>query len=195
MTDPPSDMTFSSVVSRESVRIAFLIAALKNLEIQSADIGNAYLNTSTNEKVYTTADPEFGADEAKTIIIVRALYRLKSSGAAWRSHFAHMLRDLHFTSTYTDPDVWFRPATKHSGDPYYKCILVYVDDILCISENPGQIINLLQSDPFNYRLKDIGPPTRYLGAKVACYTLPDSGVNTWYISAESYLQKAIPVIE
>ena len=70
MTDPPSDMTYSSAVSRESVHIAFLIAALNSLETQSADIGNAYLNASTNEKVYTTADPEFGADEAKTIIIV-----------------------------------------------------------------------------------------------------------------------------
>ena len=113
MTDPPSDiMTYSSAVSRESVRIAFLIAALNNFEIQSAEIGNAYLNASTNEKVYTTAGPEFGADEGKTDIIVRALYGLKSSGAAWRSHFAHTLRDLHFTSTYADPDVCFRPATK-----------------------------------------------------------------------------------
>ena len=54
---------------------------------------------------------------------------------------------------------------------------MYVDDILCISENPGQIINLLKSDPINYRLKDIGPPTWYLGAKVGCYTLPESGVD------------------
>ena len=82
MTDPPSDMTYSSAVSRESFRIAFLIAALNSLEIQSADKGNAYLNSSTNEKVYTTAGPEFGADEGKTIIIVRALYGLKSSGAS-----------------------------------------------------------------------------------------------------------------
>jgi hypothetical protein len=40
-TDPPATLTYSSVVSRDSVRIAFLIAALNDLNILSADIGNA----------------------------------------------------------------------------------------------------------------------------------------------------------
>ena len=33
LTDVPTSMTYSTVVSRESVRIAFLIAALNNLNI------------------------------------------------------------------------------------------------------------------------------------------------------------------
>jgi hypothetical protein len=37
-TDPPSTLTYSSVVSRDSVRIAFLIAALNELDILAADI-------------------------------------------------------------------------------------------------------------------------------------------------------------
>ncbi len=42
-----------------------------------------YLNAALREKIYTTARPEFGPeDEGKTVIIVRALYDLKSSGAA-----------------------------------------------------------------------------------------------------------------
>ena len=43
-TSPPSSITSSSVVSRESVRIEFLIASLNDLDIFSWDIGNAYLN-------------------------------------------------------------------------------------------------------------------------------------------------------
>jgi hypothetical protein len=42
VTDPPVSITFSSVVSRESVGIAFLIAALNDLNILAADIGIAY---------------------------------------------------------------------------------------------------------------------------------------------------------
>ena len=45
VTDPPSSITYSSVVSRESVRIALLIAALNDLEVLSADIQNVYLHT------------------------------------------------------------------------------------------------------------------------------------------------------
>ncbi len=41
MTDPPSAITYSSVVSRDSVRIAFLLAALNDVPILATDIGNA----------------------------------------------------------------------------------------------------------------------------------------------------------
>jgi plasmid maintenance system killer protein len=73
-TDPPSQITFSTVISRDSVRIAFLISALNNIDILSTDIGNAYLNAETKEKVHTAAGPEFGPHcVGQTVIIVRAL--------------------------------------------------------------------------------------------------------------------------
>ena len=51
MTKPPSSVTYSSVVSRESVRIMLMVAALNDLEIQSADIKNAYLTAPCRERV------------------------------------------------------------------------------------------------------------------------------------------------
>jgi len=88
-TDPPSTITYSNVVSRDSVRIAFLIAALKNLDVLSADIGNAYINAKVREQIYFIAGDEFGPlQKGKPVIIVKALYSLKTSGAAWRVHLA-----------------------------------------------------------------------------------------------------------
>lgn len=43
-TDPPSSITYLSAVSRDTVGIAFVIAALNNLELMSCNIGNVYLN-------------------------------------------------------------------------------------------------------------------------------------------------------
>jgi hypothetical protein len=62
MTDPPTSLTYSSVVSRDSVYIAFLLAALNDLDIMAADVGNAYLSALKREKVYTTAGVEFGPE-------------------------------------------------------------------------------------------------------------------------------------
>jgi hypothetical protein len=108
MADPPATLTYSSVVSRDSIWIAFLLAALNDLDILAADVGNAYLNAPTREKVYTTAGAEFGAKiQGQYVKIVRALYGLKSSGAAWRSHLANTLHSMGFTSSLADPDVWF----------------------------------------------------------------------------------------
>jgi hypothetical protein len=62
MTDPPTTLTYSSIVSRDSVRIAFLLVALSDINILSCDIGNAYLNAALREKVYMTVKPEFGSE-------------------------------------------------------------------------------------------------------------------------------------
>ena len=107
--DVPPHSTYSSVVSRESVRLAFLVAALNGLNICAADIGNAYLNAQCREKVHVTVGPElFGEENAgKTAIIVRALYGLKSAGASWRDHLSQVIQDeLHFKPTRADQDVY-----------------------------------------------------------------------------------------
>ena len=79
VTDVPSVMTYSSVVSRDSVQIMFMIAALNDLDIMAGDIGNAYLNAETTEKVYMIAGSEFGEQAGSGIVICQALYGLKSS--------------------------------------------------------------------------------------------------------------------
>ena len=49
---------YDSVVSRESVRIMFLLAALNNIDVLAADIAGAYLNAPPKEKVHVKGDPE-----------------------------------------------------------------------------------------------------------------------------------------
>ena len=91
-TKVPADSVFSSVVSRDSVWIMFLIAALNNLDVLLADVQNAYLNAPTKEQVYTTAGLEFGSENVgKNVLIVRALYGLRSLGTWWRDHMASTL--------------------------------------------------------------------------------------------------------
>ena len=52
-TEPPSSITYSSVVSRESVMTAFLLESLNELDILACDIGNEYLNAKYREKLWT----------------------------------------------------------------------------------------------------------------------------------------------
>jgi hypothetical protein len=49
-------------------------------------------------------DPEFGEESNRIATIVRALYGLKSSEAAWNACFAQSLHDLGFSSCQSDPD-------------------------------------------------------------------------------------------
>ena len=103
--------------------IAFLIAALNDLDVKMFDVSGAYLYAPTTEKIYTIAGIEFGEEnKGKTLIIRRALYGLKSSGAAYRAFFAQSMADLGFFPSKADPDVWLRGATKKDGSAYYEYV-------------------------------------------------------------------------
>jgi hypothetical protein len=143
--EPPKDSTYSSVVSRDSVCLFFLLAALNDLEVIACDIQNAYFNAQTKEKVWFKGGTEMGPDKGKVIIIIRALYGLKSSGARFREHLAQTLRDAGFTGCKANPDVWLRPAVKPTGIKVYEYALCYVDDVCFQGLEPRKFMDLLST--------------------------------------------------
>ena len=69
--------------------MGFILAKLNGLEVCTGDIGNAYLNAKTKEKVYIIAGPEIGPDLAgKRLIVDKSLYGLKTSGARFHEHLS-----------------------------------------------------------------------------------------------------------
>ena len=68
------------------------------------------------------------------MLITRALYGLRASGATFQSFLGEALYDLGYVPTNADPDVWIRLAVKPCGFCYYEMLLCYVDDVLSISE-------------------------------------------------------------
>ena len=76
-TDPPSSITYSSIVSIYSIRITFTLAALNDVDIRAADIRNEYLNAKYQEKIWKVAGTEFFSEKGKVMLVVRALYGLK----------------------------------------------------------------------------------------------------------------------
>ncbi len=53
MTKAPATITYVSVVSFETVRIALLLAALNDLNVKVGDVFNAYITVPITEKVWT----------------------------------------------------------------------------------------------------------------------------------------------
>ena len=61
---------YSGVIGLETVRMGMFLGELNGLTCCSADIGNAYLNSKTKEKVYIIAGGEFGKLKGRTMIII-----------------------------------------------------------------------------------------------------------------------------
>ena len=197
--DVPSYDTYSSVVSRDSVRMLLMIAALNDLDVLSADIGNAYLNARNKERVHVICGPElFGPEaEGKTAVIVRALYGLKSAGNAWRHHFSTYIRtELGYETTVADNDVYRKATVKPDGTKCYSYFIVYVDDIISIDTNPKRIMNKINND---FRLKDgIDTPKMYLGTDVKAWdNQMGNGLESecWALGSQTYLKEAVKVCE
>ena len=93
LTQVSPSLSYLSVLSRDSVRIMFLVTVLNDLDIEICDIGNAYLNDETRERLQFTVGQEWGSRAVYEAIIVRALYGLKTSGAKWKKTFSSYIKN------------------------------------------------------------------------------------------------------
>ena len=157
LTDTPIDSVYSSVVSLRAIRLLTFIAELNDMEVWCTDIGNAYLESFTQEKVYIIAGPEFGDRQGHVLIIRKAIYGLRSSGLRWSERCAEALRDMGFFPCKMEPDVWMKDCGDH-----YEYIAVYVDDLLIVSRDHASIIRELQVT-HKFKLKGTGPISFHLG--------------------------------
>ena len=96
LTPDPLDSVYSGVVSLRGICTLAFLAELNGMDIWATDIGNAYLEARTKEKLYVKAGPEFGELEGHILIIQKALYGLKTSGKRWHELFVNVLRDIGF---------------------------------------------------------------------------------------------------
>jgi Reverse transcriptase (RNA-dependent DNA polymerase) len=173
VTEVPAVMTYASMVSRESVRIALTLAALNDLEVKASDIMNAYLTSPCEEKIWTVLGPEFGSDAGRKAILVRALYGLKRAGASFSRHLADCMQMLGYKSCKANPDVWMKAMVRpDNGFEYYAYILLYVDDMLCIHHDAESAIRQLdkyfpmKAGSISLKAGSIGNPDIYLGMKL-----------------------------
>jgi hypothetical protein len=108
MTKVPATITYASIVSHETVRIALIMAALNDLDVKVGDVLNNYITAPITEKVWTVLGPEFSFDAGKSGIIVHALYGLKSAGAVFCVQLASFMCQMGYTSCKADPDLWYK---------------------------------------------------------------------------------------
>ena len=150
---------------------------------------NAYVSAPVTEKIYTTLGPEWGNELCgKRALIVRALYGLKSSGAAFRAHLADCMRHMGYKSHMADPDLWMREELDLDGDKYYAYILCYVDDVLVIHHDAMAQLDKIDKY-FKLKSGSMWDPEMYLGAELKEHET-ENGVWCWTMSPSKYVREA-----
>ena len=62
---------------QDSVRIDFKNPVVNDLKVLACDIHNTYLTAKFQGGIWTVTEPEFGSDQGKVVLVLRALYGLK----------------------------------------------------------------------------------------------------------------------
>ena len=161
LTEVPLSSVYSGVVSLRGIRLVLFLAELNDLDSWGTDVGNAYLEAKTKEKVYIIAGPEFGDLQGHVLLIQKALYGLRTSGLRWHERLADCLRETGFFPCKMEPDIWMRKV-EDNNTPHYEYIAVYVDDLLIASKTPQAIVDLL-TGKHKFKLKGTGPIKHHLG--------------------------------
>ena len=170
------------------------------------------------KKIWFVAGAECGEHRGQVMILERALYGLKSSGASWRSMFKEFIENhLGFVATRADPDAYIRKNKKSnsnkegvvdgagsngiannasdgdSGEYYYEILLVYVDDVLLVSHNPDATMDVIGL-AFEIKDGEKGPPKRYLGAETELFGNCE-GKQVWSMKCDQYVDAAVNIVK
>jgi hypothetical protein len=180
LTEIPTEAVYSGVVSLRSFRLVAFAAELNDLLFWATDIGNAYLEAFTSEKVYIEAGPEFGELAGHILLISKALYGLRTSSAQWADRLADVMREIGFKQCKAEPYIWMRP----NGD-VYEYVAVYVDDLALAMKDPQSFVDQLVKQ-YNFKLKGTGPVAFHLGMD---FSRDKDG--TLCMSSKKYTEKII----
>ena len=157
-----------------------LLAKLNDLKIVTANVGNAYLEAFTCEKLFIVASPGFGSTlKGHVLLIEKALYCLRSSGARWHER-ADTLCGMGWLPSCADPDVWMMDAGSNWE---YICVLIQ-------SKDPMVIVDALKQC---YKLKGVGHPEFFLGADIKRVDHPEE--NVLAMGCQTYVKKCLESVE
>ena len=120
-----------------TLRILLAIAVQFDMHIHQMDVKAAFLNGDLNEEIYMQ-QPDGMAKGSKVCKLNKSLYGLKQASRMWNEKFNIFITRIGFKRCASDYCLY----TKF--DKGVRCyILLYVDDVLIISESI-QIISIVK---------------------------------------------------
>lgn len=156
--------TFASVAKYTTLRMLLAKAAADDLEADHIDVNTAFLNPMLEEDVYMEIPeffemiyPELKDNENVYLKLSKALYGLKQAPRAWQKMVHTFFESVGFHASQADPSLYV------GRDGVF--ILLFVDDMLIISERPqvqtikGQILE-------QWKSKDLGPVDTFVGFQI-----------------------------
>jgi transposase InsO family protein len=156
--------TFAPVAKATSIRLVLSIAGGRRQLINLFDVETAFLNSTIDREIYIEQpegfeDPDYPREEY-VLAVNKGIYGLKQSGSLYAEDQKAKLITLGFTPSDADECIYI------SAD---KRIIVatYVDDGLVTAETQEEIDWVISELGKDYTIRNLGPPTKFLGMDIS----------------------------
>jgi hypothetical protein len=154
--------TFATVVASTTTRLLLALACYHNWEIEQVDFDTAFLNSPIDVELYIEAPKGFKTG-SQVCWLHKCLYGLKQAGNRWAEALGTALLKTGFVNLEADQSVYVRGKF---GSPEYVVVTTFVDDLHLIGPEIQQINQVKQELAKEFKIKDIGPSTHYLGMRI-----------------------------
>eukprot|EP00873_Tetraselmis_striata_P026590 jgi/Tetstr1/446854/TSEL_034332.t1 len=151
--------TFSPVVKLSTLRTCLAVAAARGMHIHQIDIETAFLNASLKEEIYMR-QPKGAEDGTDNVLrLLKSIYGLKQASREWYELIHKTLTGLGLARSNSDTSMY---SMNHPR--YGICIvLVYVDDILVVSDFVEWIRSAKSAIGAEFNMTDFGEAAFVLG--------------------------------
>ena len=151
--------TYAPTAKLWVIRTLAAIAAQEGMSLKKFDLTGAFLVASMDRVLYVEI-PGYAVPEGKAILLKRALYGGRSSGALYAKEIATWLKNYGFKPTSVD-ETLFR-LERNGG---VILLSLYVDDGMCATNNEALYKKFIDDLSAKYQLSDQGNLDWHLGMK------------------------------
>ncbi|KAM1149990.1 hypothetical protein ACFX2B_030214 [Malus domestica] len=149
------DEIFSPVVKITSIRVILGMAANIDLELEQLDVKTAFLDDNLEDEIYMEQPKGFEVKGKETLVckLKKSLYGLKQAPRQWNKEFNSFMLSNGYKRTHVDSCVYI----KQFFEGKFIILLLYVDDMLIVSQDASMIKKLKEELSKSFDMKDLGP--------------------------------------
>ncbi|CAL1383495.1 unnamed protein product [Linum trigynum] len=176
---------FSPVVKMSSIRVVLGLAASLDLEVEQLDVRTTFLHGDLKEEIYMDQPEGFEVKGKEDLVcrLRKSLYGLKQAPKQWYKKFDSFMVKNGYARTTSDHCVF----VKYFAENDFIILLLYVDDMLIVGRNVGEIDRLKKELSKSFAMKDLGPAKQILGMRIS----RDRRNGKIRLSQERYIERVL----
>lgn len=171
--------TYAPVARLTTLRTLLAVSNFKHYHIEQLDVKSAFLHGEIEEEIYMSI-PEGFQNAGEVCRLNKALYGLKQAPFCWNKKFDCFIRTEQFIKSKSDPCLYLK---KLSESNIY--LLLYVDDIIIVSDNKREINDLKVKLQNKFEMQDMRKLKNFLGINIK---FDEKGM---YLCQKSYIESIL----